>query len=159
MHPPPKRKAFSPVTAQEYKKSKAWGMALSLDIQDCDKGVIQDAGAIRTFVHELCERIKMKRFGETVVVDFGDDPKVSGYSMTQLIETSLISGHFVDKTGATHLDIFSCKWYDSQKVIDFALEFFGGGSYYAHCALRGCPKLSEKYVKEFSSRNISVVEK
>jgi hypothetical protein len=31
----------------------------------------------------------MRRYGETQVVYFGDDPRVTGFSLTQLIATSL----------------------------------------------------------------------
>ena len=67
----------------------------------------------------------MKRFGETTVVNFGEDEKVAGFSMTQLIETSLISAHFANQPNTTYLDVFSCKYYDSQTVADFAQDFFG----------------------------------
>ena len=50
---------------------------------------------------------------------------MSGFSMTQLIETSLISAHFANQTNTTYLDIFSCKFYDPQKAADFARGFFG----------------------------------
>ena len=66
----------------------------------------------------------MKRYGECQVVHFGDDPKVTGFSMTQLIETSLVSGHFANNTNAAYLDIFSCKWYDVRKVKQFSKRFF-----------------------------------
>jgi S-adenosylmethionine/arginine decarboxylase-like enzyme len=67
----------------------------------------------------------MRTFGECLVVHFGDDPKVSGFSMTQLIETSLVSGHFANNTNAAYLDIFSCKWYDVDKMVQFSKNFFG----------------------------------
>ena len=68
----------------------------------------------------------MRRFGETQVVHFGDDERVSGYSMTQLIETSLISGHFANRTNTAYLDIFSCSPYEPETVASFARQFFGG---------------------------------
>ena len=71
-------------------RGEAWGMASAIDIYDCDPELIRDAAAIRRFVAELCELIGMKRFGETQVVHFGEDERVAGYSMVQLIETSLI---------------------------------------------------------------------
>lgn len=104
----------------------AWGIAASIDIYDCDPGTIRDADAIRRFVAELCDLIGMKRFGETQVVHFGEDERVAGYSMTQLIETSLISAHFANQTDAAYLDVFSCKPYDADVVADFAQRFFGG---------------------------------
>jgi len=108
---------------------KVWGIASSFDIYNCRPETIRSAEAIKQFVKELCDLIEMKRFGETVVVHFGEDEKVEGFSMTQLIETSLISAHFANLTNATYLDVFSCKPYDPQVVEDFAVKFFGG----SHC--------------------------
>ncbi len=76
-------------------------------------------------MRELCDLIEMKRFGETQVVHFGEDERVAGYSMTQLIETSLVSAHFANQSNTTYLDVFSCKLYDPQKVVDFAKAYFG----------------------------------
>ena len=89
-----------------------WGMSTSVDLYDCNPATIRDAEKIKEYVKQLCDLIEMKTFGECLVVHFGEDPKVSGFSMTQLIETSLISGHFANNTNAAYLDIFSCKWYD-----------------------------------------------
>lgn len=113
----------------EYAASGAWGLSSSIDLYECDGATIRDAEAIKRFVVELCELIDMKRFGECVVVGFGEDPKVSGYSMTQLIETSLISGHFADQTNTSYLDVFSCKYYDPKVAAEFAQKFFGAKSY------------------------------
>ena len=78
----------------------------------------------------------MKRFGECVVVDFGEDPRVSGFSMTQLIETSLISGHFANQSNAVYLDVFSCKYYNPHTVAEFAKEFFKAKDYALNYTLR-----------------------
>ena len=102
-----------------------WGMSTSVDLYDCNPNLIKDAEYIKKYVKELCDLIEMKRFGECQVVHFGEDPKVSGFSMTQLIETSLISGHFANNTNAAYLDIFSCKWYDVDKMVQFSKNFFG----------------------------------
>ena len=101
-----------------------WGMSTSVDLYDCNPNLIKDAEYIKKYVKELCDLIEMKRFGECQVVHFGEDPKVSGFSMTQLIETSLISGHFANNTNAAYLDIFSCKWYDVEQVVSFSRKFF-----------------------------------
>ncbi len=111
-------------------EQNVWGIASSIDIYDCDPETIRDAEKIKQFVLELCELIEMRRFGETVVVHFGENEKVAGYSMIQLIETSLISAHFANQTNTTYLDVFSCKPYDPQVVVEFARRFFGG----AYCA-------------------------
>ncbi len=105
---------------------KVWGIASSFDIYNCDPETIRDADKIRQFVVELCDLIEMKRFGETTVVHFGEDEKVAGFSMIQLIETSLISAHFANLTNTVYLDVFSCKPYDPAVVEEFARKFFGG---------------------------------
>ena len=111
---------------QEAIDQKVWGIASSIDIYDCNPKKIRDADFIRRFVAELCDLIKMKRFGETQVVHFGEDERVAGFSMLQLIETSLISGHFANLTNAVYLDVFSCKAYDPEVVRNFSQTSFDG---------------------------------
>ena len=101
-----------------------WGVSSCIDLYDCDLQLMQDEAAIKCFVFELCKLIKMRRFGETQVVRFGDDPRVTGFSMTQLIETSLISAHFADSSQAIYLDVFSCAPYDPDEAAAFAARFF-----------------------------------
>ena len=103
-----------------------WGLLSSIDIYECDPETIRDADQIKTFVIELCDLIEMKRFGDPVVVHFGEDERVAGYSLVQLIETSLISAHFANQTNAVYLDVFSCKLYDPEEVETFSRTFFGG---------------------------------
>ncbi|MBI9088712.1 MAG: S-adenosylmethionine decarboxylase [Desulfobacterium sp.] len=118
------------ITAEKFVRAniaqEVWGIASSIDIYNCDPAKIRDADLIKRFVVELCDLIEMKRFGETQVVHFGEDEKVAGFSMVQLIETSLISAHFANKTNVTYLDVFSCKAYDPETVKSFAQEYFGG---------------------------------
>lgn len=120
----------------EHAIRNAWGLACSFDIYDCNGDTIRDAEAIKRFVRELCELIEMRRFGETEVVNFGEDERVAGFSMVQLIETSLISAHFANLTNTTYLDVFSCKAYDPAVVEKFAMEFFEGSRCITHINLR-----------------------
>ena len=101
-----------------------WGISSSIDLYECDLALMQNAEAICEFVKTLCDRIKMRRYGETQVVFFGDDPRVTGFSMTQLIETSLVSAHFADSSCAIYLDVFSCAPYNPGEAARFAAHFF-----------------------------------
>jgi S-adenosylmethionine/arginine decarboxylase-like enzyme len=121
---------------QKSEEAVAWGVLTSLDIYGCDPQIIRDTDKIRQFVIELCKLIDMKRFGECMVVHFGEDEHIAGYSMVQLIETSLISGHFANKTNAAYIDVFSCKPYDSQQVARFAKKYFHGESITVHVTPR-----------------------
>ncbi len=105
-------------------EGKAWGLSTSVDLQDCHPETIQDRKHIEAYVIALCELIGMKRYGECQIVHFGEG-RVAGYSMIQLIETSLISGHFANDTNRAYLDIFSCKGYDPKIVEAFSKKFFG----------------------------------
>ncbi len=118
---------------KEYEKIKAWGMLSSLDIKGCEVQKVEDPEAIKKWIIDLCELIDMKRFGEPVIVRFGEEKRVEGYSAFQLIETSAISGHFgIDEEtgeGYGYVDIFSCKHFDPWKAAEFTKEAFGGNDY------------------------------
>ena len=103
---------------------RPWGLSTAVDLEDCDPEGIRDAEMIQQFVVALCDLIQMKRYGECQVVHFGQG-HVAGYSMVQLIETSLISGHFANETNSAYLDVFSCKPYDLATVEEFARTFLG----------------------------------
>ncbi len=121
---------------KEYEGKNPWGVLTSIDIYDSDPQTIRDADRIKRFVYELCDLIDMKRFGECQIVHFGEDKKVEGFSMTQLIETSLISGHFANASNRVYLDVFSCKFYEPREVAEFAVSFFKGDHYKMQIALR-----------------------
>ena len=113
-----------------------WGLLTSLDLYHCNPETIRSADKIRQYVFDLCDLIEMRRFGECQVVHFGEDERVKGYSMVQLIETSLISGHFANFTNAAYIDIFSCKPYDPEKVIRFTQTYFEAESLEIHTVKR-----------------------
>ena len=114
------------VTQAEAVDHGYWGYHLILDCKNCELDKIKDGDNIRTFSKTLVERIDMKAFGEPLVEHFAaHDPAAGGYSLVQLIETSSITGHFVDKNGDAYIDIFSCKPFDLETAKDVVNEFFG----------------------------------
>ena len=121
---------------ERFLNDNIWGLLTSIDLHHCNPDIIRDAGAIKSYVDKLCQLIEMKRFGDTQVVHFGEDEKVAGFSMIQLIETSLISGHFANQTNNAYIDIFSCKYYDPQVAADFTQEFFQSKDIKIHYILR-----------------------
>ncbi len=121
---------------KEFYDTNAWGLLTSVDLYECNPKTIRDAAAIKRYVDELCELIEMKQFGETQIVNFGEDEKVAGYSMVQLIETSLISGHFANKSNSAYIDIFSCKYYKLSVAVEFTKKFFESKEVKMHYILR-----------------------
>lgn len=120
-----------------FAQCRPWGILTSVDVLSCDPNKIRSRQEIEVYVYALCHLIEMKRFGECQIVHFGEDERVAGYSMTQLIETSLISGHFANASNSAYIDVFSCKYYDPQTVASFTAEFFGSTDYDYNVALRG----------------------
>ena len=105
--------------------SKYWGYHLILDCAACDKEKIKSKENIIAFNKELIKRIDMTAHGEPIVEYFAEhDITKAGYSLLQLIVTSNIAGHFIDSSGDAYFDIFSCKSFDNQTVIDTIREYF-----------------------------------
>jgi S-adenosylmethionine/arginine decarboxylase-like enzyme len=110
---------------KKYTGEKLWGLAVSIDIGECDHDKISSKEVITQFAIDLAKYIDMKRYGEPTVVFFGDEPKVQGYSLVQLIETSQISGHFAEDTDRAFIDVFSCKQFPPKKTAEFVKDYFG----------------------------------
>lgn len=106
------------------KRNDCWGIEAQVNLYQCNPKTIRDAEKIKQFVVKLCQLIEMKRFGDCQVVHFGEEERVAGYSMTQLIETSLISAHFANASNAVYLNVFSCKEFDPKVVEEFCFDYF-----------------------------------
>jgi S-adenosylmethionine/arginine decarboxylase-like enzyme len=100
-----------------------WGYHLIVNAGDCNKDAIMSAGTIYDFTKELVNRIEMVSYGEPQIVKFGTGNK-AGYTLVQLIETSNICAHFCDDTGDMYLDVFSCKPYDTNIVLELVDKYF-----------------------------------
>jgi S-adenosylmethionine decarboxylase len=103
---------------------QGWGKHLIIDAKHCFPDRVQDPEYIRHFTKELVRQIEMVPFGEPQVVHFADGTDLAGWTMIQLIETSSIMGHFLDVSGDLYLDVFSCKDFEEQRVIDTLEHFF-----------------------------------
>ena len=103
----------------------SWGKHLVVDGAGCTEA-INNREIIINFIDQLVADIDMKAYGRPQVEWFADhDPSKAGYTAVQLIETSAIVIHFVPQTWTLHADIFSCKDFESQTVVDLLKEYFG----------------------------------
>lgn len=123
-------------TLEKEETQEYWGISANIDLYNCDLALMQNEDAIREFVRLLCDRIKMRRYGETQVVFFGDEPRVQGFSMMQLIETSLVSAHFADASRTIYLDVFSCAPYEPEDAAKFTAEYFKASEYKVNVTYR-----------------------
>ena len=92
-----------------------WGYHLIIDAARCTPRSIRCPKNIENFSKILVERIEMVPYGKPQIVMFGSGNK-KGYTLVQLIETSNITGHFVEETDDLYLDVFSCKKFDINTV-------------------------------------------
>ncbi len=100
-----------------------WGKHLVLDIYDCPIESITSIKHIKAFSKELVKRIDMVPYGPPQVVLFGSG-NTEGITLVQLIETSNINAHFVNEYRSGYLDIFSCKDYNVETVVNTVRDFF-----------------------------------
>lgn len=115
--------------AQRGRTTMVFGKKLVIDLDGCDKARINDPAAVRRFATQLVAHLKMRAYGDPLVEDFGhDDPVTSGLTLVQLIETSDITAHFSPYLDEAHIDIFSCRDFDSQAAMEFCAMFFGATS-------------------------------
>lgn len=102
-----------------------WGYHLILDCQGCNRSEISNRGNLTAFVKTLVKEIDMVAYKDPVLEHFAThDLDKAGFSLVQLIETSSITGHFVDKNGDAYLDIFSCKPFDIEIVKRVVMRYF-----------------------------------
>jgi len=103
----------------------AWGYHLLLD---CKQGNLENISCkdnVTAFVKQLVNDIDMKAYGDLQIERFAThDPNKAGISFCQMIETSNITGHFVDLNGDFYIDVFSCKSYDSNTVLRLVQKYF-----------------------------------
>jgi len=125
---------------KEYNKCAAWGMLTSIDAHSCDPELIRSKIGLQNYVDQLCSQIQMEKYGKTRIVHFGTNEDVEGFSLAQFIQTSLVSGHFSNKTNSCYLDIFSCSPYDPKVAAAFTASFFSAKNYNYSVLLRGATR-------------------
>ena len=124
------------LTKDQYIDFEAWGLSTYIDLHNCDSTLLISVEAIREYTGKICEVIDAKPWGPCYIQNFGENSDVFGYSMMQLVESSLVSAHFVNKTNRIFVDIFSCKYYDPGKAVEFSKKFFKAKDATYKCVMR-----------------------
>lgn len=108
-----------------YHRPFYFGNELAMNMYGCDAYLIRNSDALRTYARECVQLLKMKAYGDPILNHFGHaSVATAGYTLTQLIETSLISGHFSEFYNSAYINIFSCQPYDAKLAREHAAEFF-----------------------------------
>lgn len=113
--------------------SGVYGKETIIDLYGCDVAKF-NRKELRKYFKKLCVLIDMERcdlhFWDYVGVpqeEIDAEPDhLIGTSAVQFIKTSNIVIHTLDRLGKVFINIFSCKDYDTNTVIEFSKTFFGG---------------------------------
>jgi S-adenosylmethionine/arginine decarboxylase-like enzyme len=105
--------------------NKTWGYHLLLDCTAGNMNEISSKENIYNFIKELVIAIDMVAFGEPWIERFAThDAAKAGISFVQMIETSNITGHFCDIDGSFYIDVFSCKPFENDVVLNVIEKYF-----------------------------------
>lgn len=99
-----------------------YGRHVMLDCSGCNENLLE-IPVMRKFIKELVDRIDMRAFGEAHVHRFGSGQE-TGISAVQLIETSAITLHTNDAARDLYLDVFSCKEFEADTVVQVVNDYF-----------------------------------
>lgn len=126
----------------ENQKREPWGYHLLMDCAEGDNAAIQDPAQVSAFLVALVKAIDMVAYGDPFIERFAThDEDKAGISCCQMIETSNITGHFVEKNGDFYIDIFSCKPFDQQVAVDVVKKYFAPKAVQTHFVERDARRL------------------
>lgn len=139
-------KKLSKKISKKTSKTKYWGFHLMVDCAKCNKDAISNKDNILKFNKELLQITKMKPLCEPIICfqNKNQGNRKSGYSFAQIIYTSSITGHFINKSGNAYIDIFSCKTFNIEKTIECIKKYFEPTKYKIKFVYRDADKNIDK---------------
>ena len=86
---------------------------------------MQSRDNVYNFLKHLVRVIDMEPIGEPYIeYTAAEFPDKAGFTAVQIIVTSSIVAHFIDNTGHLYLDVFSCKEFDNDIVVNSVKDAF-----------------------------------
>ncbi len=109
-----------------------YGKELIIDLHDCDQSTFNRT-SLDNFFDNLCAAIDMTQCDRHFWDDIGvpeeekqTSPHTKGTSAIQFILTSNITVHTLDELEAVYINIFSCKYFDSNTALLLCAKWFDG---------------------------------
>lgn len=110
------------------KKSKQvpFGLHLMLDAYNCDPKMLNDKKLVYNILDTLPEKIGMKKLMKPYVLfaEANDKRDPGGWSGFVMIQESHISLHTFIKRRFVTADVYSCKKFDTKKIINYFKKVF-----------------------------------
>ena len=107
------------------KKNKVYGLELILELFGCDLNILTSESKIREFIISATKELNLGRYGPPRIKRFmGGGLFGEGYSFFQFLDSSSITGHFIEPGRIAFINIFSCGIFDPKQAADFSKKFF-----------------------------------
>ena len=120
------------------KLEKGFGPHLMLDCRQCNYAKISDLGYVWDFLNDLPEQIGMTKIIQPYVFPYsGLIPEDKGITGMVVIAESHLTFHSFTEKDYFFFDLFSCKPFDTERVVELVTEHFEVKSYERHDAFRG----------------------
>ncbi|MDO8663772.1 MAG: S-adenosylmethionine decarboxylase [Candidatus Wildermuthbacteria bacterium] len=115
----------SAIKTPELKNKKIYGLELVLEVFGCDLKFLTSEPKIREFIINVTNTLKLGRYGPPRIKRFmGGGLFGEGYSFFQFLDSSSITGHFIEPDRIAFINIFSCGVFDPDLAADFTKNFF-----------------------------------
>lgn len=121
----------------------SYGKELTVDLKGCSIEKFTRPGLTEYF-DQLCKLIDMKQedlhFWDDIDVPEGEkrtEPHVVGITAVQFIITSAIVIHSLTILKECYINIFSCKYFDTNIALGFTRRFFGAEEFNSQVLKRG----------------------
>jgi len=107
-----------------------FGYHIMVDCSDiqCDIELLNNKDYLKSFIKDMLKATDMTAWGSPVLqrltVDEGFPEHLSGYSIVQLIHTSSLTVHICDLSKTLYFDLFSCKSFKNEDVLDVIDLYF-----------------------------------
>lgn len=131
---------------QSFNPDHDWGQVTNVDLHGCDLEKTQSDESLRHIIREICTHVGARPYGDTCITRIGNETKATRIHVYQLIEVSGISTHIIPHLRKAFVTAFSCRAFDSKKLVKKLHEIFQEENYITQTILRGAPaKFPEIY--------------
>lgn len=101
-----------------------FGLELALDLWGCNPLVLRSREKIIEYNQRIVSLIGMEPVGDPIIPKKFGNGTLYGFSSIQFIQTSSIVTHIAEKMLEAHVNIFSCKDFDTEEATEFTKDFF-----------------------------------
>jgi hypothetical protein len=88
----------------DFDRKDAWGYLESINLFDCSPEKVRSKEAIEKYIKELSKIIDCHLYGPPTIAKIGKEKRLYGWSFTQLVTTSSITGHFIEDNNSIYFD-------------------------------------------------------